>query len=86
MSGVTIVVIIIAAIFATGVLLGATSVISLSSIKRSRQIWDLPHQFRDPRDWLPAPPGPERRPVAEVLQDSEVPDGPPTWPDSGFRI
>lgn len=82
MSGLTIVVIIVAAVFATGVLLGATSVISLSAVKRSRQIWDLPHQFHDPRDWLPTPP--RRKP--EPTAGPEIPDGSPTWPDSGYRI
>lgn len=85
MNAVAIMVIIVAAIFAGGVLLGATSVISLSVIRRSTErIWDIPHQFRDPRDWWPAPPGP--RPITEIFRDPEEHlQDTPNWTGHGHQ-
>lgn len=74
MSGLALVAIVVSSIFAAGVLLGVTSVISLSAAQRGTwRSWDLPHQFAGPRD-------------AETLPDSgDYPDSTRAWPRDGHR-
>lgn len=78
MTGLVIVGIAALVIFAGGLLLGVSGIISLSVISRNRRNW-TPPQFREPADRWPEYPELEEG-EEETLQDT------PSWPDSGYRI
>lgn len=80
MTGLAIVGIASLVIFAGGLLLGVSAVISLSVTRRRYwQNW-IPPQFREPGDRWPGPPELEESEDEETLHDT------PSWPDSGYRI
>lgn len=82
MSGLVLAAIIAAVFFAAGVVLGVTMIVSLSVTGRRRARQDAWPQHGGPND-RPRLPGSDPDPGDDP--DADYPDGPPPWPDSGYR-